>query len=80
MARVMVMALSQEKLPLSMSHDWVTMITAAPTPATGCGVKSVKGTSSWARWLATASSLCSGLGRWWKYQLRGLGRGWVSWW
>ncbi len=34
-ARVIVTALSHEKLPLNISHSWVTMMIAAAMPATG---------------------------------------------
>ena len=80
MAMVIVTTLSHAKLPLSTSHDWVTMTTTAAQRATGCGAKSSTGTTSWAKWLARTSILCSAIGRWWKRQLSGPGSGWVSWW
>ena len=76
---MIVTALSQAKLPLSISHSWVTMMLAAAMPATGCGVNSRKGTTSWATWLAATSTRCNGIGRWWNHQLSGPGIGWVSW-
>src|SRR5438270_9694491 len=77
-ASVIVMTFNQEKLPLSTSHDWVTTISSAAAPATGCGANRATGAASWATWLADTSTLCSWAGRWWKRQLNGPGIGWVS--
>src|SRR6266508_1892980 len=79
-ARVIVIALSHEKFPDSISHDWVTTMIAPAIDATGWGANNPNGTTSWAKWLASTSTLCSRAGRWWKYQESGLGIGWVSWW
>src|SRR5437588_398069 len=68
-ARVIVSTLSQEKLPLSTSHSWVTTMNVAAISATGCGAKRPKGVTSWATWLPAVSIRCSRLGRRWKYQL-----------
>ena len=57
---MIVTALSHEKLPLTISHSWVTMMTAAAMPATGWGVNSRNGTTSWATWLAATSTRWSG--------------------
>ena len=79
-ASTMVIRLSHEKLPETSSQAWVTTITRADRRATGWGANRPNGTSSWVAWLASTSARCRGLGRWWKNQLRGPGRGWVSWW
>lgn len=79
-ASAMVSQFSQAKLPDRTSQSWVSTIRAAAALATGCGVNSRKGTSSWVTWLAATSTRCTGRGRWWKNQLSGPGIGWVSWW
>src|SRR4051794_28070475 len=80
MAMVIVSALSHEKLPLMTSHDCVTIIRAAATPAIGWGRKRANGSTSWAAWLAVTSTRWAHMGRWWNHQLNGPGSGWVSWW
>src|SRR5438067_12652103 len=80
MATVIVTTFSQAKFPLSTSQDWVTMTATAAHRATGCGANSSAGTTSWATWLASTSTLWSDIDRWWKRQLNGPGSGWVSWW
>src|SRR5262245_45981882 len=79
-ASAMVRKFSHEKLPLSTNHDCVTMMITAAMDESGSGANRNQGTTSCAAWLAATSTLWSGLGRWWKYQLNGLGIGWVSWW
>src|SRR5918999_991323 len=79
-ARTTASQLSQEKFPETISHSWVTMMIAAARLAYGCGANRPNGTMSWVRWLATTSTLCSGPGNRWKYQLSGPGIGCVSWW
>src|ERR1700756_493954 len=79
-ARMIVSQFSHAKFPESTSHNWVTMMIAPATLATGCGAHNPNGTSSWAKWLPATSIRCSGLGRWWKNQLSGPGIGCVSWW
>ena len=76
----MVIRLSQEKLPLTSSQLWVPTTASPATVATGWGANRKNGTTSWVAWLASTSARCRRFGRWWKYQLRGPGRGWVSWW
>ena len=44
----MVIAFSQEKLPLRTSQAWVRMMIAAATLLSGWGRKRPKGTTSWA--------------------------------
>lgn len=79
-ARVIVSQFSQAKFPEATSHSWVTIISPAAALATGCGVNSSTGTSSWVTWLAATSARWTGLGSRWKNQLSGPGIGWVSWW
>lgn len=79
-ASVMVSQFNQAKFPETTSQSWVATMAPAATEATGCGVNSSTGKPSCATWLAATSTLCSGSGRWWKYQLNGPGIGWVSWW
>ncbi len=76
----MVIQFSQAKLPDSTSHSCVATMIPAAYEATGCGVNSNTGTTSWVTWLAAHSTRCSGFGRWWKNQLSGPGIGCVSWW
>src|SRR5918999_1222482 len=59
-AMTTVSQLSQEKLPDAISHSWVTIIRTAAQVATGCGVNSRNGTTSWVTWLAAVSTRCSG--------------------
>ena len=76
----MVRKLSHEKFPLSTNQACVSTMIAPAIDATGCGANRKNGTTSWAKKLPSTSMRWSGLGRWWKNQLRLLGIGCVSWW
>src|SRR2546428_834284 len=79
-AITMVSQFSQAKLTDATSHSCVTIMNAAATDATGCGVNNNAGAPSCATWFAATSTRCSGSGRRWKNQLNGPGIGCVSWW
>src|SRR5207244_4457362 len=62
-ARTIVTQFSQAKLPERTSQNWVAMMSPAATLATGCGANNATGATSWATWLASTSTRCSGSGR-----------------
>src|SRR5439155_24831257 len=79
-ARAIVTKLSQAKFPETTSHDWVVTMMIPASVAIGGGKKRNHGTTSCAKWLPSTSIRWSRFGRWGKYQLSGLGIGWVTWW
>ena len=48
--------------------------------AIGCGANRKNGTTSWAKWLPSTSTRCTGFGSRCANRLTGFGIGWVSWW
>ena len=61
-----------------MSQSWWKMMRPPAMDAIGCGANSPNGATNCTKWLTSAENRCSTLGMRWKYQLSGLGSGWVS--